>query len=404
MRGILFRLTRVYVRIRMPNSALTRHEPNVAAASDPAEAAFEFVFPAIRGRQAGRDFFVSMCPLRLIPKIFLFDEDELVPQVRAQRVLNKARLPEIARYILDNPESYVFSALTASIDGEVRFDAAGRDAHRGRMGILRVAMDARFVINDGQHRRAAIELALKERPELADESIALVFFLDAGLERSQQMFADLNRHAIRPSPSIGILYDHRDEDAAIVREAVLGSPVFRGIVELERTTLAQRSRKLFTLSGLYTGTRALLRGRRCADRGEAVDRARVFWEACADAIPDWHAVRERRVTAGELRRDFVHSHGVALQALGIAGRRLHDLERDPRDLAARLAPLGALDWSRENAELWEGRAVVGGRISKGSQNVALTANVLMDALGLELPHDHAQAELAHRAGREAVAA
>jgi DNA sulfur modification protein DndB len=172
--------------------------------------AFEYVFPAIRGVQATQPFYVSMCPLRLIPKIFLFDEDELVPEVRAQRTLNKARLPDLARYILSNPKSYVFSALTASIDGEVGFEALGDDSQTSRIGLLRIPMSARFVINDGQHRRAAIDLALRENPELGDESIAVVFFLDAGLERCQQMFADLNRYAVRTSPSLGVLYDHRD--------------------------------------------------------------------------------------------------------------------------------------------------------------------------------------------------
>mgnify|MGYP001342641817 CR=1 FL=1 len=40
---------------------------------------FEYVFPSIRGVQAGREYYVSMCPLRIIPKIFLFNEEELVP-------------------------------------------------------------------------------------------------------------------------------------------------------------------------------------------------------------------------------------------------------------------------------------------------------------------------------------
>jgi len=57
-------------------------------------------------------------------------------------------------------------------------------------------MDARFMINDGQHRRAAFELALKEN-ELGYKTIAVVFFLDVGLKRSQQMFTDLNRYAAR---------------------------------------------------------------------------------------------------------------------------------------------------------------------------------------------------------------
>lgn len=387
----------------MTNNARAGHKQTVSDAPDPTGSvgAFEYVFPAITGRQAGKDFFVSMCPMRLIPKIFLFDEDELVPEMRAQRTLNKGRLPEMARYVLDNPESYVFSALTASIDGEIAFEASSQAAHGDRVGLLRVPMTARFVINDGQHRRAAIELALKERPELADESIAVVFFLDAGLHRSQQMFADLNRHAVRPSPSIGILYDHRDEDSAIVRELVLRSPLFRGLVETERTTLAARSRKLFTLSGLYSGTRALLHGE-VVERADAVARATAFWEACAEAIPDWRAVRERRITAGELRRDYIHSHGIALQALGMAGRRLHADEGLDNDLGARLtAAWGGLDWSRSNIELWEGRTMVGGRIQRASQNVILTANVLMDRLGVALPPEHAQAEAAFRAAQEA---
>jgi DNA sulfur modification protein DndB len=360
--------------------------------------AFEYVFPAIRGHQAGCEFFVSMCPLRLIPKVFLFDEDELVPELRAQRVLNKGRLPEMSRYILDNPTSYVFSALTASIDAEVGFEPSSQDTHGDRVGLLRVPMNARFVINDGQHRRAAIELALKERPELADESIGVVFFLDAGLKRSQQMFADLNRHAVRPSPSIGILYDHRDEDAAIVREVVLTSETFRTLIEMERTTLAVRSRKLFTLSGLYTGTCALLRGL-CTERPDAVDKARAYWEACADVIPDWHAVRQRRASAGELRRDYVHSHGIALQALGIAGNQLL-ANGSPTQMRKALKPLRTLDWSRSNVGLWEGRAMVGGRISRSSSNVILTANVLLKQLGLDLPSENAQAEAAFASARE----
>ena len=67
--------------------------------------AFEYTFPAIRGIQAGREYYASMCPLKLIPKIFLFDEEELVPEVRAQRILNKSRVPEMAAYILQNHEN-----------------------------------------------------------------------------------------------------------------------------------------------------------------------------------------------------------------------------------------------------------------------------------------------------------
>ncbi|MDG1143608.1 MAG: DNA sulfur modification protein DndB, partial [Burkholderiales bacterium] len=159
-------------------------------------ARFEYNFPSIRGVQAGRDYYVSMCPLKLIPKVFLFDEEELSPELRAQRSLNRNRVPEIANYITSNPNDYVFSALTASIDGEVKFNPIGGDDKYERLGVLQVDMQSRFIINDGQHRRAAIEQAIRENSDVGAETIAVVFFIDRGLARSQQMFADLNRYAV----------------------------------------------------------------------------------------------------------------------------------------------------------------------------------------------------------------
>jgi DNA sulfur modification protein DndB len=78
-----------------------------------------YVLLAIRGVQAGREYYSAMCPLKLIPKLFLFDEEEVPSQMRAQRQLNRSRVPEIARYLVDNPTEYVFSSITASIDGPV---------------------------------------------------------------------------------------------------------------------------------------------------------------------------------------------------------------------------------------------------------------------------------------------
>ena len=63
---------------------------------------YTYTFPALRGIQAGNEYYVAMCPLKLLPKIFLFDEAPIPPELRAQRTLNQARIPEIAHYIIDN--------------------------------------------------------------------------------------------------------------------------------------------------------------------------------------------------------------------------------------------------------------------------------------------------------------
>ena len=70
------------------------------AANRKKEESFSYTFAALRGTQAGREYYVAMCPLKLIPKIFLFDEEELPADMRAQRSLNRARVPEIARYLV----------------------------------------------------------------------------------------------------------------------------------------------------------------------------------------------------------------------------------------------------------------------------------------------------------------
>jgi len=343
---------------------------------------FEYIFPSIRGVQAGREFYISMCPLRLIPRIFLFDEEELRPELRAQRVLNKQRVPEMARYIVANPKDYTFSALTASIDGKVTFEALGPSGTERSVGALRVPMSAQFVINDGQHRRAAIQAALHENPDLGDETIAVVFFLDVGLKRCQQMFADLNRHAIRTTPSLGLLYDHRDEGASLTKEVMERVGVFHGLTETERSTISNRSIKLFTLSGIHNATQALLVGLDLKSREELASLAVEYWNEVARYIPDWLQAKDRKVSAADLRRDYIHAHTLALAALARVGNSL--LSEHRNDWKGRLKKLGSLDWSRANAELWEGRAMNAGRLSKRSINVTLTGNQVKRHLGLPL--------------------
>ncbi|HCX01858.1 MAG TPA: DNA sulfur modification protein DndB [Syntrophaceae bacterium] len=347
-------------------------------------------FPVIRGLQAHREYYVAMWTLRMLRQISIFDEDELPPELRAQRVLNKARIPEISNYIQDNPDDYVFSALTVSIDSNVVFEPLpGQD----KLGLLKVPMEARFIINDGQHRRAAIIEALEQRPELAHETIAVVFFLDIGLERCQQMFADLNRYAIRPSRSLGLLYDHRNDKARLAKLVIMKSEIFRDIVDMEKSSLAPRSRKLFTLSAFYNACADLVNGLASGNLVEDADLARGFWETVAEHFPLWGQVREGRIPASEVREGYIHSHGIALQAIGKAGNAL--LHSHPNDWKNYIGALANIDWSRNNAALWEGRAMIGGKVSKVTTNVTLTTNVIKQALTLPFSEEENRVESAY---------
>jgi DNA sulfur modification protein DndB len=360
-----------------------------------------FTFTAIRGIQSGREYYVAMCPLKIVPRLFLFNEEELPPELRAQRLLNRTRVPEIARYLVDNHRDYCLSSLTASVDGKMVFEPSADGDGSGNTGKLLLPMTARFLINDGQHRRAAIEEALKECPELSDETVSVIFFADAGLKRSQQIFADLNRHVVRPAASLNILYDHRDPLAQATRRLISRVNFFKDLTELERTSVPDRSTKLHCLCSIYQANRALLgkskKPRISADEEEVI---REFWEEVGRCIPDWQLAAEKKVSCSELRRDYIHAHGVALVALGIAGGTL--LSQELRNWKAKLKALRKLDWRRSNAELWEGRALVAGRISKAQIHVVLTANVVKKLMGLPLGSEEKETEARFLESRKAA--
>jgi len=351
---------------------------------------FEYVLPVIRGIQAGREYYVSMCPARYIPKLFAGNDQEVPPEMRARRTSNKTRVPEIARYILTNPKNYTFSAITASIDADITFEPIGTEAEARKIGRLRVPMDARFAIHDGEHRRAAFELALQEKPELGYETIALILFLDIGLKRwsqseppsaSQQMCLDLNRYPVPLDPSLTILYDHRDEKASLVRAVIKEVPVFRTLTDMERSSLPSRSGKLFTLSSIYNATLALLANGQKAEVNEQIELAAGYWNALTRYIPDWEQVLQKKVSAGEMRRDYVHCHAIALLGLGRVGASLVSIY--PEGWEEHLGGLARIDWSRSNPD-WQGRIMSKGGISQSQTSVSWMVAYIKRYLDLPL--------------------
>ena len=199
-----------------------------------------------------------------------------------------------------------------------------------------------------------------------------------------------------------MLYDHRDEMSAITKLVVMRSAFFSDLTDMETSNLAARSRKLFTLSALYHANKALLEGveidlartaRRCGGQ--------VSGSLAAEQFPEWHQVHKREVSAGEIRRDFIHSHGIVLHALGKIGNSLALASTDPDKLGAhaaqapgdRLAP-------RATPPMWEGRALLGGKVSKTAANVLLTTAAIRTALGLPLPPEEQRAEDAFTRGEK----
>ena len=111
-------------------------------------------------------------------------------------------------------------------------------------------------------------------------------------------------------------------------------------------------------------------------------------------------VAERRLSAGEIRQNYIHTHGIALHAIGKVGACL--LREYPDTWQRLIEELGLLDWSRHNAKLWEGRAMIGGRVSKAGHNVTLTINLIKSHLGISLTAEEQKVEDAYLRGEHAA--
>ena len=158
---------------------------------------------------------------------------------------------------------------------------------------------------------------------------------------------------------------------------------------MEKTTLAPRSKRLFTFSSLYGANKALLNELEI-ETADALELAVEFWANLSMVIDEWELVRKRKLTAGEVREDFIHTHGVILQALARAGNEL--IKNDPKCWKERLQKLKSLSWRRADSAIWEGRALINGRLSKSTRSVILSSNKIKEVVGLELTKDELKLE------------
>lgn len=345
---------------------------------------FTYRFPAVKGIQAGNEYYISMVPLKLLTKLFPFDEDIVLPEYRAQRRINEARIPEIKKYILENRNAYVFSALSASIDGDFSFKCS----EEPNIGVLEVDMDSTFLINDGQHRKAAIESAMLEDKTLEEETISIVFFRDNGLARSQQMFTDLNKHAVKTSNSLATLYDARDEIAVATKTIIEEIPFFQLYTDKERDILGKNSSKLFTLNTIYKANQKILHGNSCSLNDEKF--LKTFWLCVSKNITEWQEVMAKKLTKKDLRENYIITLNITLAALGRLGRYFYD--HSEINMNIHLERLSTINWLRSNKD-WLNRTIrENGKVMNSEEASVLTCSKIKQLIGISLGKEENQKE------------
>lgn len=335
----------------------------------------EYTFSAVKGHQAGSDFYIAMCNMMYVATRLAFDLD-LPPEQKAQRTLVKARIPKIRDYILQNPTDYIFSSITVSVDGSIKFEPV---ADSDDIGTISISQKARILINDGQHRVHAIKEAIEVDNSLVNEHISVVFFEDRKLKKCQQMFADLNKHALKPTKSLGILYDHRNDFAAFVVEMSSKIKVFANKIEVEKTSMSNRSTKFFTLSGLAAATKQLL-GKEKHLKETDKETAILFWNTVTKNIPEWQLLINNKVSPYELRISYVHAHTNTLESIATAGNLL--IKKYKNNWKQKLTGLQKIDWGKKN-QAWQGNIMNGRKMTKTRAGMNSAAKIILEYCEVE---------------------
>ena len=333
-------------------------------------------FPVVKGLQANREYYIAMVPLKMIPILFPNDEEYVQPEYRAQRKLNEARIPSIQKYILENRDTYVFSALAASIDGKFKFNSLDNSD----IGVLEVPMDSKFLINDGQHRKAALLRAIQEDESLLEESISVVFYSDLGLSRSQQMFTDLNKHAVKTSNSIAELYDSRDKLAVVTRSIIANIDFLHKYTDKEKDNLGKYSSNLFTLSTFYNSNKRIIKNSNPSKSDEIF--LLNYWRCIVENISLWKDLVNHEISKVDLRENYVVTQSVIIQVFGRLGNYFYNNQN--LNFNEYLSGLKKIDWHR-SAKEWKSRIIrTNGRIINNENAIILTCNVLKNKLNLKL--------------------
>lgn len=344
---------------------------------------YEISFPAIRGVQAGRTYFSAMVPIRSLERMFYFCDEDLPQSMKAQRTLNSKRANAIADYVVSNLNDYVLPSLTASIDGDFEFIPASEEKSLHAVGMLKLSLDCKLLVNDGQHRRAGLIRALKElegKRDLGYEHISVTFFCDPGFQRSQQIFSDINSTAVKVSKGLTKLYDKKSHDNKQVRLVCKNVEAFADSkIEFEKNSVTGNSSKLFAYNALHEAISKTLDDAIDANWEKRVDLAIEYWRAVEGLIPEW-----REIPPKELRADYLCTTAIALNALGLLGKELlESVVLSGADISEKIINLSQVDWSKSHPQ-WEGRCLFGGAIAKNRNSEKAVFRLLKKVCNLPL--------------------
>ena len=228
--------------------------------------------PSHRFHQGGRDAYFFALNLETLDGLLPQRVDDSVVR-EANRRLTPSHAKDIQRY-LDEKDDWVLGALMLGIAPDA-VDFKPYESEQGGQpfpdfGELRILTNRvnTMRIFDGQHRRRAIQDVLADLSDENDSrsrdkidtlrkaSMAIVLYAENDIKTLRQMFVDASKTK-RIEGNTVTRFDQRDAFNQVAVRLAENSRMFKGRVEMERSSVARASRNLLAINQLATILKSL---------------------------------------------------------------------------------------------------------------------------------------------------
>jgi DNA sulfur modification protein DndB len=297
-------------------------------------------FPALRITLGPHQAFACTATLRQV--LSMLDVGDIVvhPLYKSSRHGSAIPIQALSRQ-LKRSLPILPAELTASLSGGFRFNPGPGQSASGE---LELETGVTIRLDEGDDLLLAMRDLARERLISTDQELLLTLCDDPAFEHSNRIASAVARRARLRSRSVPIAI-RADRVTRFTHRVSEQLPLFKGRIEMHRSTISNRSKKLFTFSALRSANNRLLSTNiPAADRRTARQNATRFWRRLASTLPAWIHVADGTCKPFELRQNSLAGHGLFLQATAELGRAL--MEQYPQEWEVRVQKLSDVDLSR----------------------------------------------------------
>ncbi|HAO09798.1 MAG TPA: hypothetical protein DCQ51_01100 [Planktothrix sp. UBA8407] len=288
----------------------------------------------------------------------------------AEDITNRPLVPnhvnEIAKYLLET-DNYILPSFIFNCKTPIKVFAFGSGVMQFGYAVL--PSNVELYVTDGQHRIKAIEKAVKERPELLEDSATVLVVQEDDIDQIHQDFADCAKN--KPiSPALLTTFDVSDALSKLTRDISKDLVIFAGRIDkISRTVNEKDSDYLFTMNQLRLGIAEFLFGssqkktiESCKNQNRdqlklLLEKARYFYTEFATHNDGWTVLLKPKseglnLDLSKLRKERIDFYSVGLQLISRVGHLIlfeNDFTEEQRNLL--IKTLANLDYKRTTS-MW----------------------------------------------------